>query len=215
MSRYIQDVHLDKPVNFVNFIMNDFLTRNSFTLSDWKGETAYRTGDAAFEGFKYLKWSYNNGVFHLEAWMKGMFGGESDLEGFVAIAQKKPYKSSLESLISILQQPLPEQYHENADGTMPQDMSSQIVIPVQTVDNQTAATLALVFGIMSIVLALLAPLFGFLCGCVGFSQGRMGKASSKAGMARAGKVCSIVGLSLSAAIYILNIILTVAGVVLF
>lgn len=30
------------------------------------------------EGYKYLKWSYIDGVFHLEAWLKGTAGSASN-----------------------------------------------------------------------------------------------------------------------------------------
>ena len=82
--------------------MNDYLQKNGFTMSDWKGEPAYRAGDAMMEGYKYLKWSYVNGRFHLEAWLKGTFGGEWGLEGFVGTLQKKPYKNNLLQLMSTI-----------------------------------------------------------------------------------------------------------------
>ena len=139
MARFTRDLVLNKPDDFVQFIMNDFLQKNQFEMSDWKGEAVFRAGDAMVEGFKYLKWTYNGGVFHLEAWLKGMGGGEMDLDGFVGTLQKKPYRESLEQLFAALQQPLP------ANG--PQDMSPQGAgpqggpqpIPVQTVDNSGAA----------------------------------------------------------------------------
>ena len=90
------------------FIMNDYLQKQKFAMSDWKGEPAYRTGDGFVEGYKYLKWSYGNGHFHLEAWIKGSFGGEMGLEGFMGCLVKKPYRESLEQLVQVLQQPLPQ-----------------------------------------------------------------------------------------------------------
>ena len=100
MARYVKDITLNKPDDFVAFIVNDYLQKNKFVMSDWNGESAYRAGDGVVEGYKYLKWSYAGGVFHLEAWLKGTAGGEWDLDGFVGIAMKKPYKSSLEQLFA-------------------------------------------------------------------------------------------------------------------
>ena len=74
MARYVKDLVLNKPEDFVTFIMNDYLQKNQFVVSEWKGEPAYRTGDALIEGYKYLKWSYENGTLHLEAWMKSTSG---------------------------------------------------------------------------------------------------------------------------------------------
>ena len=89
MARYIKDVTLNKPDDFVAFIMNDYLQKNSFAMSDWKGEPCYRAGDAMMEGFKYLKWNYTGGVLHLEAWLKGNFGKEMNLDGFCWLFSEK------------------------------------------------------------------------------------------------------------------------------
>ena len=40
MARYVRDLVLNKPDDFVQFMMNDFLRKNSFVMSDWKGERA-------------------------------------------------------------------------------------------------------------------------------------------------------------------------------
>ena len=209
MARFTRDLVLNKPDDFVQFIMTDFLQKNQFEMSDWKGEAVFRAGDAMVEGFKYLKWTYNGGVFHLEAWLKGMGGGEMDLDGFVGTLQKKPYKDSLEQLFAALQQPLP------ANG--PQDMNPQGAapqggpqpIPVQTVDNSGAATLALVFGIISIILALLFPLGGIILAALGFTRARLGSGSSKAGMAKVGKILCIIGLVVAVINWGLGILLIV------
>ncbi|MCI9271961.1 MAG: hypothetical protein HFH11_12640 [Dorea sp.] len=197
MARFVREVVLNKPGDFVQFIMDDYLRKNGFVMSNWKGEPAYRAGDAAIEGYKYLKWGYMNGVFHLEAWMKGTFGGEWNLDGFVGTLQKKPYKESLEQLFGILQQPLPH------GGQVPQG----VPIPVQTLDNTGAANLALVFGILAIVVGYFIPIIGILLGCLGFSRARMGGGSSKAGIAKAGKVLSIIGIIVSLLSWALNFML--------
>ena len=153
------------------------------------------------EGFKFLKWSYQNGVLHVEAWLKGSFGGEWNLEGFVGCLQKKPYKESLEQLFTVLQQDIPEG-EENI-------LTNTISVPVQTVDNTGAATQALLFGILSVVLAFIIPLFGIIFACLGFARARMGSGSSKAKQANIGKILCIIGLIVAIALWVLNIILTV------
>lgn len=194
MARYVKDLVLNKPADFVSFIMNDYLQKNQFIMSDFKGEPAYRAGDAMMEGYKFLKWSYQNGTLHLEAWLKSPTGKEMDFNGFVAALQKKPYKDSLEQLYTVLQQNVPEG-------------QSMQPIPVRTVDNSSAAVQALVFGIISVVLAFIIPLLGFLAGILGFSRGRMGYGSSKAGMAKAGKILSVIGVVIAIILWILNIII--------
>ena len=204
MARYVRDLVLNKPDDFVRFIMNDFLQKNGFVLSDWKGEPAYRTGDAVMEGYKYLKWNYAGGIFHLEAWMKGTFGGEWNLDGFVGTLQKKPYKESLEQLFATLNQPLSMNQQAAPGQPMPN------VVPVHTVDNSNAATMGLVFGIFSLIFAFLIPLVSIILACLGFSRARMGAGSSKAGMAKAGKVLCIIGIVIAVIMWGVNILMAVS-----
>ena len=201
MAKYVKDLTLNQPEQFVQFIMNDYLQKNQFKNSTWKKQPALRAGDGFFEGYKYLNWSYENGILHVEAWLKGSFGKEMGLDGAVGFAMKKPYRESLEQLFTILQQQIPE------NGLDENGMPTQ-AIQVQTVDNHKAATMALVFGIISVVSGLIIPIIGIIFACLGFSRGRMGSGSSKAGLAKAGTVLSIIGMILAIAMWILGAILT-------
>ena len=216
MARYVKDIVLNKPDDFVQFIMNDFLQKNQFQPGQWKGEPAYCTGNALVEGVRYLKWSYSDGKFHLEAWLQGTMGGEWDLDGFVGIAMKKPYKNSLEQLFQVLQQDIPVANAQvpqtgAASGENPEKPSeAPRTITVKTVDNTGAATASLVLGILSIVIGLFWALIGVILGIIGIAQAKMGSGSSKAGLAKGGKITSIIGICISVAGWLLNIILTVA-----
>lgn len=204
MARFVKDLVLNKPEEFVTFVMNDYLQKNQFSMSDWKGEPAYRAGDAMLEGYKFLNWSYTNGTLHLEAWLKGNGGKEWDLEGFVGTVQKKPYKKSLEQLFTALQQDIPE--GQSFEGNI------QTAIPVKTADNTGAATAGLVLGILS-VLFVWSPIISIILAAVGISRARMGLGSSKAGMAKAGKILCIIGAIVAVILWILNIVLTVGMLV--
>ena len=107
MARYMQDVPLNQPIDVVGEIMENFLYRNRYFRTDWNGEPVYLSTDSAEGGHRYLKWSYVNGIVHIEAWMKGTFGGEDDLNGG---GKKKAYKDSLEQLIMTLQNPPRDEY---------------------------------------------------------------------------------------------------------
>lgn len=210
MARYIKDLTLNKPDDFVSFIMNDYMQKNSFEMTDYNGEICYRAGDAMVEGFKYLKWNYAGGVLHLEAWLKGTFNKEMDLDGFVGCLMKKPYKQSLEQLMTVLQQELPtDQMNQQAQEAQGSYTTPAQPIQVETVNNSKAATLALLFGILALVLAFVSPIFSIICGCLGFAQGRMGAGSSEAGKAKAGKIMSIVGMILAVVMWVVNILLNV------
>lgn len=204
MARFVKDLVLNKPEEFVTFVMNDYLQKNQFSMSDWKGEPAYRAGDAMLEGYKFLNWSYANGTLHLEAWLKGNGGKEWDLEGFVGTVQKKPYKKSLEQLFDVLQQNIPE--GQSFEG------AAQTAIPIKTADNTGAATAGLVFGILS-VLCVWSPIISIILAAIGISRARMGLGSSKAGMAKAGKILCIIGAIVAVILWVLNLILTVGMIV--
>ncbi len=203
MARYVRDVVLNKPDDFVQFIMNDFLGKNQYQLIDQDGESVYRAGDAMVEGYKFFKWGYMNGVFHVEAWLKGIAGGEMDLDGFVGTLNKKPYKDNIEQLIAALSQPLPNQPAQGGQGTAYQ---YQQPIPVYTVDNTDAASKAKLFGILSIVLSWI-PIGGIIFAVLAFSRARMGMGSSAAQQAKTGKTCATVGLVLSIVWWVINTII--------
>ena len=117
------------------------------------------------------------------------------LTGFVATLQKKPFRDSLEQLYSALQQDIS------------QTQGSGGAIPVQTVDNSSAATMALVFGIISVIIGFIWPLGAIIVAVLGYSRARMGSGSSKAGMAKAGQILSIIGVVIALVMWILSIIL--------
>lgn len=201
MAKYQKELVLNKPEEFIRFMMNDYLQKNQFTMSEWKGEPAYRAGDAMMEGFKYLNWSYTNGTLHLEAWMKGTFGGEWDLDGFVGCMMKKPYKASLEQLFIALEQEIPE-------GKMAEGAEAVNRIPVETVDNAPAAVYALTFGILSTIFCWI-PLAAIIFGCLGVSRARLGSGSSKAQQAKIGKVLSIIGIVIGIVLWVIAIITSI------
>lgn len=204
MARYIQDITLNKPEDFVSYMMNDYLQKNSFTLADWKGTPAYKRGDGFFEAVRYITWHYSGGVLHLEAWMRGGFGKEMGLTGFYGWGAKAAFKKELEKLIELLHQDIPADSF--ADGAAPG------AIPIKTMDNKGAATAALVLGILSICTCLI-PLVSVIIGCLSVMFSRSG-GGSKASLAKAGKVCAIVGMCLALAIYVITVMLEMTDILM-
>ena len=112
MGRYIRDIVLNKPNDFVAFMINDYLSKEGFKLVEFKGQQVFRCGGGLFEMPKFLVWNYQNGVFHMEAWVRicwlpGVYGKENEIKGFYGALPKQMYKQSLEELERLLQQPLP------------------------------------------------------------------------------------------------------------
>lgn len=98
MGRYVKDVQLDKPIDVVSMVMDDFVYHNQFSRTDWNGEMVYYLKDR-HGGERYMKWSYAAGELHVEAWLKNPFGGEMDLDGIGGGASRREYRKSMDELI--------------------------------------------------------------------------------------------------------------------
>ncbi|MBQ2803704.1 MAG: hypothetical protein IJF07_07380 [Lachnospiraceae bacterium] len=101
MARFTQDIRLNHSYDHVYTIISEFLHSKHFSMSDWQGEPAYTT----IEQDRYFKWSFTNGTLHLEAWIKGAFDAEMDLDGISNSALRKAYKEDIDALIKHLQRP--------------------------------------------------------------------------------------------------------------
>lgn len=201
MARYIQDIYLNKPDNFVFYTMNDFFLKTGFVLTDWRGEQIYFSGNPNQEGCKCLKWSYTNGMFHLEAWIKGRTeGDEWDLNGSEYGPQKAAFQQNLEQLFRVLQGAVPQ---SPAYSMAISPINSSI--PPQDKDYSNSAVISFVFGILSIVMVF-APLFSIVMGIAGILLSKDGRKSSQATLAKAGRICGIIGI-IGSSLYFAFIIL--------
>lgn len=195
MARWIRDELLNQPADFVEFLMNDYLTKNGFLRVTRKGEQVWKEGDGFLTMARFLKYSYENGMLHLEAWT-GVFR-ESALTGFVGSLPKKFYRESLEELIRLLHQPIP-----------PEGMGAQgQPIVVQVPDHAGPAVPALVCSILGIVSGLLIPIIGLIFSGFGMSLGQRARNSSKYSMAKTAVILGTIGMVLSLLNWIGGIIL--------
>ena len=142
--------------------------------------------------------------------MGGPFGGEQGLTGFWGWAVKSSYRKDIEKLISLLLQNLPQAAAvpgQTPDGAP----TTQNVIPVQTMDNTGATKAALIFGILAIVFCWTYFSIVFTCLAVVFY--RSGKGSTKAGMAKAGLICGIIGSCIWLALFLFQLVLIFLDIV--
>ena len=195
MARWIRDEVLNQPTDFVDFLMNDYLTKNGFLRVTRKGEQVWKGGDGFLTMARFLKYSYENGMLHLEAWT-GAFR-ENAMTGFVGSLPKKFYRESLEELIRLLHQPIPQ-------GGMG-DQGQPIV--VQVPDHAGPAVPALICSILGIVTGLLIPIIGLIFSGVGMSMGQRARNSSKYSMAKTAVILGTIGMVLSLLNWIGGIIL--------
>lgn len=214
MARYIREEILNQPEDFVNFMMNDFLSKHGFRYVQFKGEMIYRAGDGFFEIPKFFIWSYRNGVIHVEAWTRnvwlpGVYGKENALTGFFGSIPKSAYKGDVEQLLQLLHQPVGQQQYAQTNGApqmqqgAPQGTNGPI--PVQGIDTSRYAKMALAFGIVGLVLFCI-PYVGIMFGILALIYANKGKTSVKKGMATAGMVCGILAIAIAVIIIILNVI---------
>ncbi len=101
MGRYSKDIQLEQPIDVVSMVMEDFIYHNRFSRTDWNGEMVYYLKDRHNKE-RYMKWVYVDGRFHVEAWLKNSFGGETDLDGLGGGASRKEFRASIDGLIETL-----------------------------------------------------------------------------------------------------------------
>ena len=198
MSRRVRDIELNKPVEFVTFIMEDYLRKYRFQKVRWKRkEWVYRSPYDIIDGQYFLKWSYQNEVLHLETWYYGNFGFEhANRAPSTRHSAMHPFESSLMELFQVLKQEHPEY------AAMNQAMA------VTEPDYELAATLSVLLGGLGFTLLFSYPPGGIAFGLAGFFQGKKGLASSKFKRAWAGIIGNFILLVLS---FIYTVIMLVSG----
>ncbi len=227
MARYIREVELNRPEDFVQYIMTDFLSRHGFRLVDFQGEQVYRAGGGLVEMPKFLSWGYWNGIFHVEAWTRncwlpGVYGAENSMTGFMGCVPKSAYKKDIEELIGLLYQPLPVNQGMQPGAGMnaqvqpgagmagspagPWPYGQQPVL-VRGTDTSRYATMAFVFALAGIVMAVIVPVGGVLLGAFGITYGVKGKLSSRKGLSTGGIVIGIIAIVMAVVVWILRFFL--------
>lgn len=216
MARFVADFMVNRPDadQFIQYVTLDFLQKEGFKYQDYKGEMLWKKGTGALAAPQFLKIEHKDGHVHLEAWLRtvwlpGVHGAEMDLSGAWGFAIKEAFRSKINQLIGLLQQPqmvsggapqgpagqAPPQNDAYARQTPPPE-HPQAAIPVIVHNTSGSAIASLVLGLVSI-LGLLIPIVGVVCGIIGIVQGVKGRRSTAKGLATAGLVVSIVFLVLS------------------
>lgn len=181
MARYTEQIQLDKPEEFVLSVLNNYLHKNGFVMYDLKSESVYRTGERYSDGYRYLKWSYANGVLKLQAWIEGPFGMECNFNGFLHYDRKILYKHSLEKLIAKLQEKP----------------------PAYTTSYERSAWLAFATGVLSFIT--FNPIVCIVFAPISVTLARIGLHSNRAGWAKVGRICAIVSLLTTSIVSFMNL----------
>lgn len=211
MSRYIADYTINKPDDLIKFIAEDFLTKEGFRQTVYKGETVWKKGVGAVSAPQFIKLQYGQGNVHLEAWIKSF--GEHGVTGFYGALPKSELNSRVQTLVRLLSQEIPATQAPIPTGATAADSFAKesptpAPVPVAVHNPTNKATISIITGILSILTSLFIPLIGVILGIIAISTGRVGKQSTAKGLASAGFVTGIIGLVISAAIWILNFVLS-------
>lgn len=113
MARFVADMPTGKPDDMVQFIVQDYLTKEGFKQVLYKKtEQVWKKGSGVLTAPQYIKVLTNQGNVHLEAWMRyvilpGVYVGEMDLSGGWGFAIKALLKNRVDGLARLLYQPVP------------------------------------------------------------------------------------------------------------
>lgn len=117
MSRYIRDIELHLPKNDVETEVYSFLQNAGFYPSNWKGEQCFcadyrpngiESNIKGYQGIYFFKSVYENGVLHMEAWVRDGKASETGLTGFYNVMMKQPYLNQIVGFENTLISKLPE-----------------------------------------------------------------------------------------------------------
>lgn len=207
MSRYVAEYNVNKSDDLIKFIAEDFLTKEGFQQTVYKGENVWKKGIGAVTAPQFIKLEYGQGKVHLEAWIKSF--GEHGLTGFYGALPKSELNSRVQNLVRLLTQEIPDAASVQSPSTMG-GTAQPIPAPVPVaVHNPTSkATVSIITGILSIIASLYIPLAGVILGIIGISTGKVGKQSTAKGLATAGFITGIIGLVLGIVIWVLNFVLS-------
>jgi hypothetical protein len=217
-SRYVKDLILNIDPNYVENEIQTYLRGNSYNLVSEKGETYYKSGGIMM-GLRSFKYSYQNGILHIEAWC-GKIGKELNIgDGkFVGSAAKIPYYNSILALQGALDkasQPYQQPYgqmqqpvypHPNAPMQQPvytqtSGSYNQTGSPVANEINKANdrnATIAFWLSIGSLVL-MFGSRFSLLINVFSFTLAiKYGLVSRKKGLAIASIVINSVVIAITA-----------------
>lgn len=191
MARYIKELDVRQPIDVVSIVMEDFIYHNHFTRSDWNGEMVY-SGKDKHGKMRYFKWTYVNSILHIEAWMKGAFGGESSIA--TGSGSKADYRESIDRLLNrlrthsgnvqigdyvghdpmshgttkpVYKQPAstPAQpvYKQQTAYTTPKSVYTSSSAPTQ---RTATGGSAMILSIVAVFFGLMIPLFGLIMGII-------------------------------------------------
>ena len=110
MARTVYEYTLNLEDSMVQYLANDYLTKEGFRQVDYKGEQVWKRGTGMITAPSYIKLNYANGVIHVEAWIKPFLSGEMSIDsGFVGSIPKSAHRKRVTELLDLITQRQPGQ----------------------------------------------------------------------------------------------------------
>ncbi len=98
MARVIKKIKLTRSVDETVRIVENILTRHKYKNKLFKGENIWSKGDGVIIVMSCFAFSFSEDEIIIQAWIRDAVTGESDLEGFKAIAVKRKAKAILNEI---------------------------------------------------------------------------------------------------------------------
>lgn len=107
-NRFVKDIPLQVPAQEVESLMEGFLYRNGFYKTDWNKEACWAADRGICEKYRLFLYSYENGVLHIEAWLRAGKTKEYSLNGWGAMNDRQTYLELMKLLIEQVLALLPQ-----------------------------------------------------------------------------------------------------------
>ena len=104
MARYTKDIELQLPAEEVEEEVQKFIAQAGLYPTNWNGEDCFcadytpfgmPAGQEFYKRIYFFKSSYENGVLHMEAWIRDGRMKEDTLTGMSAMTMKQPYLNEI------------------------------------------------------------------------------------------------------------------------
>lgn len=191
MSRYINDITLNKPDDFVYKLINEHIRTKKYEIISRGEEKVWRTKTANPFVLKFLRYEYQNGILHIEAWLKNG-AKEFNLDGKSFSGLCKAYKQELDRLSDIL---------KNTKAQREPDESFDIPDSKKKVGPMLMSILSVVLGLIGIIMGIYVPLLGIFINALGLICSKNGSAAPNKVVANIGMIISTIGIFMSVILF--------------
>ncbi len=208
-------IRLNKPKEFVDFIINDYLTKNGFKNTSYNGEKFWQCKRIGTP--KCFNYTYEDGIYEVEAWIRSSYfliiETELDLNGMKERNLKIEFKNELDELVELLEQDIDPNinYGNMSDYNMQQVLNDNHV-QVKGWNNDGDAYIGFILSILGIILSLILLIMNPIVylisaglGVGGIMNSFRGRTSNEKGLANAGIILGILAIIITIVMLIIAI----------